>query len=177
MSTGSRPAGLPASLRVGGVDRATLRDRLAAAGVRLNAHAEALFADARFDAAAPPCTVRVEALDVAGLGFAGGATFDALCRAAAARGLGPCPLALGPALRLAWLDQPDEPDGDLVSRGRAPPGSVTLLSPTPADPATTPWGFYLRRVGGEPWLRGYRSDAAHRWAPEDLLLFVRVAAA
>ena len=38
----------------------------------------------------------------------------------------------------------------------------------------TPRGFYLRRIDGVLWLRGYRADAAHLWSPEDVFVFVRM---
>jgi hypothetical protein len=34
-----------------------------------------------------------------------------------------------------------------------------------------PKGFYLRRIDGVLWLRGYRSGPAHVWSPDDRLVF------
>jgi hypothetical protein len=34
-----------------------------------------------------------------------------------------------------------------------------------------PKGFYLRRIEGALWLRGYRSGPEHVWSPEDRIVF------
>ena len=162
-----------ASVLVGGVDRTALRERLRQARVRLNPLAEQLFVDARFVTAATPSTVHVVAVSVCDLGFLRGATFEQLVCAAAQRGLSVCPLELGPHLRLKWLDQPEVEAPADVPTGTAPPGAVTVASVAPADHADVPWGFYLRRIGGEPWLRGYRSWSGHVWPPQDVLAFAR----
>jgi hypothetical protein len=35
-------------------------------------------------------------------------------------------------------------------------------------------GFYLRRINGVLWLRGYRSGPEHIYSPEDRLVFCRL---
>jgi len=35
----------------------------------------------------------------------------------------------------------------------------------------TPKGFYLRRIEGVLWLRGYRSWPGHIWSPQDMFVF------
>ena len=46
--------------------------------------------------------------------------------------------------------------------------------PPPLDDTDeTPKGFYLRRIDGVPWLRGYWSWPGHLWSPEDRRLFAR----
>jgi hypothetical protein len=167
------PSQLPTTVRVGGLSPCALRDALRARGVALNDAAEALFADPRFPTLAP-FDLPIVAVTVAELGFADGATFDALCARAAARGLGLAPLALGPHLRLARWDQPDSTAPP--TPGRAPPGALTVASAPLDDDDTTPAGFYLRRADGLVWLRGYRSWPGHRWRPDDVLVFVREAA-
>jgi hypothetical protein len=93
-------------------------------------------------------------------------------QAAAALGLAPCPLEVGPDLRLAWLDQAEGSIGQPSRPHAAPIGSVTVVS-TPIAPETdVPKGFYLRRIEGVAWLRGYVAPDDHVWAPDDHLLFV-----
>ena len=103
----------------------------------------------------------------------GGPTRSELLRSlvsrALASGLGECPLELGPHLRLQFSDQPEAPD--LPTAHRAPPGSLTVASRPLDDGDESPQGFYLRRVGGVSWLRGYRSWAGHVWSPGDVLVF------
>ena len=40
-----------------------------------------------------------------------------------------------------------------------------------SDDDEVPKGFYLRRIEGVLWLRGYRAGAEHVWSPDDRLLF------
>ncbi len=162
-------------VRVGGIGPAALRQQLIDAGVRFNAYAEQLFADPRFVTDPAPSTVEVLVTTVAGLGFPDGARFDAWSAAASARGLALCPLALAPHWRGQWTTQPEGADGQPATRHQAPPGSVTVAC-APAAGATDPLdaldGFYLRVINGVPWLRGYRSDGSHHWAPADQLAFL-----
>jgi hypothetical protein len=164
---------LQRTVRSGGVDKAELLARLEAAGVLLNEAGRTLFADPRFTTSASAGPVDVAATSVAALGFPEGATFAPIVERAAARGLFLCPLELGPHLRLQLPDPPEGSIGHPATQHRAPPGSLTLASAPLAEDDETPKGFYLRRIEGVPWLRGYRSWPGHRWSPEDMLVFVR----
>lgn len=164
---------MPPFVSVGGVARQVLRERLAQASVRLNRFAEDLFDDGRFECADTARTVAVQQVCAGDLGFADGATFEQLVRAAAGRGLQLCPLELGPHLRLQFMRQAEPLEHGGAEPGRAPPGSITVASEPPADEDRTPWGFYLRRMDGELWLRGYRSRFGHVWRPRDAFVFVR----
>ena len=145
--------------------------RLQAAGVRLNALALDLFKDSRFTTSPTPATVQVVQLSVASLGFATGADFFSLVDRAAKAGLELCSLELGPHFRLSLLQQP-EVAGAPGSSGCAPPGSITVATAPLDDRDETPKGFYLRRIEGTLWLRGYRSWSGHIWSPNDVLAFV-----
>jgi len=165
--------GVPTSVRIGGLDRRELLQALLECGVRLNAAAEALFGDERFTPERRPRVVEIACLSVADLGLAEGATYDRLAARALAAGLGPCPLELGPHLRLQFLDQAEGAVGPPATRHRAPPGSVTVASVPLDDRDETPKGFYLRCIEGVPWLRGYWARPDNVWHPEDLLVFAR----
>jgi len=157
----------PEEVRIGGLDGAGLRAELQRAGVALNERALELLASPGFQAVVPEQTVAIGVDDVAGLGFAEGATWPELLAAAARRGWHPAPLALAPWLRLQW---PGQAELDAApTRHRAPPGSLTVVSPPPAP--ELPRGFYLRRAEGRLWLRGYQSDDLHVWDPADRLVF------
>jgi hypothetical protein len=161
---------------IGGATAAELRARLAAAGVALNAAGEALLAHPAYPTSITARSVETVELSVAGLGCPAGATIDELCMAAAARGLVPGPLELAPHLRLQWLDQPEGAIGRAPTRHRAPPGSVTVAStPLAPDDHDVPKGFYLRRIDGVSWLRGYVADGRHVWSPDDRFVFCRAA--
>jgi hypothetical protein len=160
-------------VRVGGVAKSALLQALREHKVQLNKAAEVLFEDPRF---APSCAcevVDIVSRSVADLGFREGATYGQLAARASASGLVECPRELGPHLRLQFVDQADGADGYAMSRGRAPRGAVTIASPPLDDRDETPKGFYLRRVDGVSWLRGYWSWPGHVWSPQDVLVFRR----
>lgn len=155
---------------IGGVSKPGLLSRLEAAAVRLNDLAHVLFADPRFTSLPAQSRVETVELTVADLGLPRGGTYAAILQQAFARGLAACPLELGPHLRLQYLDQPESPPAVRAPRNRAPPGSLTVVSQAVAADEDAPQGFYLRRISGSLWLRGYRSCPGHLWSPEDRLL-------
>jgi hypothetical protein len=159
--------------RIGGVPKEELLAKLRGAGVLLNEAAETLFADPRFTTSSVSSLVQTVQVPVAALGFQDGATFAMIVELAATNGLLPCPLELGPHLRLQFTDQPEGSLGQPASQHCAPPGSVTLSSEPLAENDETPKGFYLRRIEGTLWLRGYRSWPGHNWSPQDVFVFVR----
>ena len=166
-------AGVPASVRCGGVATGELRALLAAASVRLNRIGEELFTDQRFQTSAASKLVNVQVVSAADFGFADGATFSQLADAAAARGLKLCPLELAPHMRLQFPDQAESPEDPDARTGRAPLGAITVASEPPGVEELVPWGFYLCRYGDDLWLRGYRCSSGHIWSPEDLFIFIR----
>ena len=173
-----RPGGDPALANcsrrvvpVGGASKAELLSRLQDAGVQLNEYARVLFADPRFITTAASSPITIVQVTVANLGLPEGGTFAAISQKAFNLGLSLCPLELGPCLRLHYVDQPEGFLGQPASRNTAPPGSITVASEPIAVDEDTPQGFYLRRIDGALWLRGYRSWAGHIWSPEDQLVF------
>ena len=86
-------------------------------------------------------------------------------------GLGLCPLELAPRLRLLLLDQAEGAAGQPLTRNCAPHGAITVASAPLDDDEDVPRGFYLRRIEGTLWLRGYRSWDGHLWSPGDILAF------
>lgn len=151
-------------LRVGHLTRGALRDALAARGVRCNVHARTLLEHAVFDEPAP-AAVRLAVRTVGALGLGAGGTLPQILAAAVAHGLRPCRPQLGPYLRLA--DPVEEPGiGPVEAVGRAPGGSITVASRPLARDHDVPKGFYLRTVEGQLWLRGYRCDDEHVFAPD-----------
>ncbi|NUP08117.1 MAG: hypothetical protein HOW73_18880 [Polyangiaceae bacterium] len=117
--------------------------------------------------------IEISARSVADLGFDSGATYGQITARALESGLAECPLELGPHLRMQFLDQPEGAAGAPTTHGRAPPGSITVASPSLDDTDETPKGFYLRRIDGALWLRGYCSWQGHIWSPEDVFVFAR----
>ncbi len=161
------------AIAVGGMSKEELRKELREAGIEMNELGRILFASERFQTSATRRTIETVEVAVGDLGHGQGATFSRISEAAAGLGLLLCPLEVGPHLRLQYRDQPEGHRADVDSRHRAPPGSVTVASPPLTDDHDFPKGFYLRRIKGTLWLRGYRSDDEHIWEPEDRFIFCR----
>jgi hypothetical protein len=158
-------------VRIGGATKAELLSDLHAAQVHLNDSALALFENELFTTTSTASIVETVELSAASLGLPSGGTFAQVLDHAARRGLSTCPLELGPHLRLQFVDQPEGFLGHPLSQDRAPPGSVTIASLPPSEDDQVPKGFYLRRIAGVLWLRGYRSWPGHVWSPEDAFVF------
>jgi hypothetical protein len=166
-----RSTALPSAVRIGGKSKVELLRALREREVALNSAAEALFRDSRFATLSHLQALQIAVVSVAELGFADGATYEQLVERAVAVGWRECPLETGPHLRLQFLNQPEEAAEAAPARGAAPPGSVTVASPPLDDGDGTVKGFYLRRVDGVSWLRGYRAQRVHVWSPRDVLVW------
>jgi hypothetical protein len=167
-----RNTSLPNTVRVGGTDKQALIQDLHEHNIQLNQAAKTLFQDHRFTTRAQPKLIEIVFLSVKELGFVG-ATYQQLITRAFELGLVECPLELGPHLRLQLLEQPEGSAGFTATQHRAPPGSITIASSPLDDSDETPKGFYLRRIDGVLWLRGYCSWPGHLWSPEDVFVFSR----
>lgn len=167
---------LPGEVLLGGTSKQELRALLESRGIRLNRYAEILLGSELFPETISPSTYQVEERCVADLGVSGEPTMATILEAARRVELSPGPLELAPYLRLAW-DGPEEVS-DEAGGGRAPSGSLTVVSPDwVSGDEDFPRGFYLRRYGGALWLRGYVCPEDHVWEEEDRILLVRGATA
>lgn len=158
---------------VGGLSKVALLDELQCHAISLNESANRLFASPHFATSDTRRSLTAVALTVRDLGFPHGATTAKIYAQAAALGLELCPMELGPHFRLQYLDQPEGYWGQPVRQHQAPSGSITIASQALAQDDDFPKGFYVRRIKGELWLRGYRAGADHVWEPDDHLLFCR----
>jgi len=161
----------PRVVHCGAVAKSDLLERLATAGVELNDYARTLFGSDGFVTSGEAFTLSIVETSPAGLGLTSSMTLPRIVDAAIARGLRPCPLELGPHLRLQYLDQVERPIVEPQGRNRAPLGSLTVVSAPLIDEDDFPKGFYLRRIDGTPWLRGYRCSMEFEWQPDDRLVF------
>ena len=158
-------------VQVGGLTASELLEELQRNAISLNESAERLFASELFTTSAARYVVTTVELTVLDLGFPHGATTGELSARAGALGLGLCPIELGPHLRLQYLDQPEGYWGQPERTHQAPSGSITIASEPLSDDDDVPKGFYLRRIKGVLWLRGYRSGPEHSWEPDDHFIF------
>ena len=160
-------------VRIGGASKHELLARLRAAQVQLNSLALLLFERTEFTTAEKVSIVETIEISVAELGLQAGGTFEQVLESAKLQRLALCPLELAPHLRLQLTEQPEGSVGYPPSQKRAPPGSLTVASSAPAEDDDIPKGFYLRRIEGVLWLRGYVSWAGHVWNPEDSFILLR----
>ena len=159
-------------LRTGGVSCKQLFAQLEKAGVRLNRLAVDALTNELFDTAEASSVVQVVFASLEDLGLSKGGHLSAAIDAAASRGYKLCPPDLGPHLRLAYLGQQEVPGPPEPAKHQAPPGSVTVVDQRPPEDGTDYRGFYIRRIEGAPWLRGYTSWSDHVWQPKDMLAFL-----
>lgn len=154
-------------IKIGGRTGIELLDDLTAAGIKLNAHANTLLTSDKFQTANTRRDVEVAIVSVHDLGFDHGANTADVYQRAFARQLALCPISLAPHFRLQYRDQPECTSGQAQTPNSAPPGAITVASaPIDADD-DFPKGFYLRRIDGRLWLRGYRADSTHVWHADD----------
>jgi len=159
------------TVTVGGLTKSELIQELQRNAISMNESGERLFASDLFTTSATRYSVTTVELTVRDLGFPRGATIVEIYARAGALGLGLCPLELGPHLRLQYLDQPEGYWGQPVRQHQAPSGSTTIASEKLTEDDDFPKGFYLRRIKGVLWLRGYRSGPEHVWEPDDHFIF------
>jgi hypothetical protein len=147
--------------------------QLKGAGILMNESALTLLSSEKFTTSAVSRLLVVIELSVRSLGYAQGAAMPDLQNKAVSLGFCLPPIAVGPYLRLQYLDQPEGCWGHPVTKHRAPPGSLTIASVPLSEDDEFPKGFYLRRIEGTLWLRGYRSGPEHVYDPDDRLVFCR----
>jgi hypothetical protein len=160
------------TVAVGGLTKAALIQELRRNSISMNDYAEKLFSSDRFTTSETRYDLTTVKLTVRQFGFRAGATTAEIYDRAGQLGLGLCPLELGPHLRLQYRDQP-EGYWRKPRKSRAPFGSITVASQKVSDNADLPNGFYLRRIKGVLWLRGYCCGPEHIWDVDDHLVFVR----
>jgi hypothetical protein len=161
----------PVNILYGGMKSTQLLEALKANHIQLNASATALFEHPNFVTSTHQSQLEVVQVSVADLGFASGATTQDIYAKAYTHGLALCPIEFGAYYRLGYLEQPEGFIGFAPTQHCAPPGSVTVAAQAISPDDTVPKGFYLRRIEGALWLRGYHCDATHVWSPEDVFAF------
>ena len=162
------------ALVLGGRTKSELVQELRTNAVSMNEYAERLFASAHFTTSATRHSVLTVELTVHNLGFPRGATIAEIHGRARELGLGLCPLELGPHLRLQYLDQPEGYWGKPLWKHCAPYGSVTIASKVLTEDDDFPKDFYLRRIKGVLWLRGYSTGPNQVWDGNDHFVFRQV---
>lgn len=156
------------TVEVGGMTKYELMQQLHIASIHLNEYAEKLLLDESFLISETAYSLDVIEVAVHALDLQKGAVSADLFKRAEELGLSLCPVELGPFLRLAYTDQTEQIS---TVKNEAPTGAVTIASTPLYNIDDFPKGFYLRRIEGEIWLRGYTADALHVWNPQDVFVF------
>ena len=160
-------------VRLGGMSKRGLLLELQKQGIQINKAGKTLFASDTFTTSEVSSILETVEISVADLGCVHGAVINRVHERAFDLGLSLCPIEVGPHLRLQFLDQPEGHMGHAPSQHRAPPGSITVASLQLMEDEDFPKGFYLRRIEGVLWLRGYCSGPEHIWSPQDKFVFCR----
>ena len=173
LPTGSRLTVITRIVHAGGMSKPELLVEFQKRGIELNEAARTLFAHDGFTTSKTMSLFATVEISVGDLGYAEGAAMAQIHERAVELGLALCPLELGPHFRLQFLQQTESDGGGSPSQHRAPPGSITVASRQLTEDDGIPKGFYLRRINGVLWLRGYLSGPEHIWSPEDRFVFCR----
>lgn len=160
------------TIEIGGFTSSQLLQQLKQQSISLNGYAEQLLTDDRFTTSTTKSIYTTAELTVSDLGFSHGANTEQIFEKAQTLGLERCPLELAPYLRMAYLDQPEGVTAHSVQQ-QAPSGSITIASSPLIEDDEFPKGFYLRRIDGVLWLRGYCADHLHIWNPTDHFIFCK----
>jgi hypothetical protein len=155
----------------GAINPAQLLVVLEKSGIKLNDAALELFAHPNFLTSPDRRHLSIVQVSVADLGFTEGANTRDIYAQAAEQGLALCPIELAAHYRLEYLDQPEGSIGFPPTKHCAPHGSVTVAVEPISQDEDTPKGFYLRRIEGILWLRGYHSSPEFVWSPHDQFAF------
>ncbi|MCX5774388.1 MAG: hypothetical protein NTX05_07265 [Fusobacteria bacterium] len=107
-------------------------------------------------------------LSVKSLGFQKGATLSKMIERGKKRGLKPCSLTVALSFRVIFDEEQSETE---MTSGKAPTGSITVISASSSDTPEFPKGFYLRKIHGEKWLRGFSCSDDYEFNLEDRVAF------
>ncbi len=157
-------------IKAGGYTKPELIQKMKENKILLNVLAEKLIASDYFEVSKECYQAKIVELAVKDFDFVNGATTSQLFSKAANLKLQLCPLELAPYIRLAYFNQGEGYDAHQL-KNQAPNGSITIASEILSEDLDVPKGFYLRRIQGNLWLRGYIADEEHVWNPNDHFIF------
>lgn len=160
-------------LSIGGISKAELRQKLKDHDISINPLGNDLLESDLFTITKQPQTITLAFMTLKELGFnQRGPTLPEIIRQVKSRGLDLCPPETGPFLRLAYSK--DNNSQGMEKQYRTPDGAITVLSPPLSKDHDFPKGFYLRKVEGTYWLRGYTCDDQHRFDVNERFVFQEI---
>lgn len=159
------------TIEVGGLTKLQLIQKLQQHSIMMNEYGKRLISSDKFTTSDTKQSLNTVELTVRDLGFPEGENTARIFKRASELDLGLCPLELGPYLRLEYLDQSESLLENPSQQNQAPSGSITIASEIISEDDYFPKGFYLRKINGVLWLRGYIADSLHVWNPDDHFVF------
>jgi len=159
------------TIEVGGLTKLQLIQKLQQHSIMMNEYGKRLISSDKFTTSDTKQSLNTVELTVRDLGFPEGENTARIFKRASKLDLGLCPLELGPYLRLEYLDQSESLLENPSQQNQAPSGSITIASEIISEDDYFPKGFYLRKINGVLWLRGYITDSLHVWNPDDHFVF------
>lgn len=162
------------TIEVGGLTKLQLIQKLQQHSILINEYGKRLFSSDKFTTSDTRQSLNTVELTVRDLGFPEGENTARIFKRASELNLELCPLELGPNLRLEYMDQPEGLLENSSQQNQAPAGSITIASEIISEDEYFPKGFYLRKINGVLWLRGYIADSLHVWNPDDRFVFCQI---
>ncbi|MFN8672635.1 MAG: helicase [Candidatus Sericytochromatia bacterium] len=155
-------------IEYGGLDLNKLLAKLKSSNILLNEYAKTIFSNNLFKVSDKNTKISLLITTIKEIGFPNGATIPQIESSLKNYNLSQCPLEVAPYLRLFLNDQEEINEKTL---NQAPPESLTVFSKPLIDDDLFPKGFYLRKMYGELWLRGYTCSLDYLWSPKDKFVF------
>lgn len=156
-------------VQYGGVSLNRLCQQLKENQIHLNAYANQLLRHPQLSLSADKQRAACVIVPLKELGLPQGGSLTEIFAAAPSYGLTCCTLEMALHFRLSYRQLANSTG--LKSQGKAPAAAITIASVPLEKTDDFPKGFYVRRIDGVDWLRGYTCDARHQFAPDDLFWF------
>ncbi|MGX7162929.1 hypothetical protein [Enterococcus massiliensis] len=144
---------------IGGITKEDLLQQLKERHILINPIGEKLLNSDLFEVTKEAQIVDLTEITLFELGFEHGATLSEMIDGAKKFGLKVCSVDVAPFLRLTDFIQTNS--HGLKTTHKTPDAAVTVVSEILNDAVEFPKGFYLRKVDGINWLRGYICDDKH----------------
>ena len=158
-------------IRIGGMAKEELLKKINEKSIRLNPLAENLIKSELFQMTETKEVINLTEITLEELGMVEGKTglLDIFERAKEV-GLAICLPEVALFLRLSYVEDPES--HGFEKKYRTPHGAVTVASEILDEDPGFPKGFYLRKVDGDYWLRGYTCDYEHQFSLDETFIFM-----
>ena len=158
-------------IRIGGMAKEELLKKINEKSIRLNPLAENLIKSELFQMTETKEVINLTEITLEELGMVEGKTglLDIFERAKEV-GLAICLPEVALFLRLSYVEDPES--RGFEKKHQTPHGAMTVASEILDGDLEFPKGFYLRKVDGDYWLRGYTCDYEHQFSLDETFIFM-----